>query len=95
MPAKAGAVIATIPEGEEDETIAIGSAEEAKTTGRMVCHLPSNPHCEMWAKAKIQRKHKRNKVVMLEEYGIRVKKQPVKLGDQVTEDHMIKERRRY
>ena len=79
-----------MPEGEEGETIALGSAEEAKTTARLMCHLPKNPHCEVCSKAKIQRKHMRKKVVMLEEDGMMAKKQPVKFRDQVTGYHMIR-----
>ena len=55
-----------------------------------MCHLPTNPHCEVRARAKIQRKHKRHKVVMLVEDGIKAKKQPAKLGDHVTGHHMIR-----
>ena len=59
-----------------------------------MCHLPKNKHCEVCAKAKIQRKHKTHFVAMIEEDGIlafwHLIKQPVKLGDQVTGDHMIR-----
>ena len=87
--AKAGAVLATILEGVE-ETTAVGSAEEATTTEHMMCHLPKNPHCDVCAKAKIQRTHDGNKVVMLEEDSILAKKQPVTFGDHGAGYHLIR-----
>ena len=76
--AKARAVLATIPEGGEEEASAVGSAEEANTTEHMMTHLPKNPHCEVCATATIQSKRKRSEFVVLEEEDARAKKLPGK-----------------
>ncbi len=88
MPAKAGAVIATIPEGEEDETIAIGSAEEAKSKEHLMTRLPNNPHCEV-APRQTSNADKEEHVVVIEPDTI-PHEAPVKFGDQVTADNLIR-----
>ena len=74
---------------EEEDEIAKGSAEEAKTKEHQVTPFPIIPACEVCLKAKAQRKPKKKKVVVLEPQ-IAPRKAPTKLGGQVTADHLIK-----
>ncbi len=52
-------------------------------------HLAKNPNCDACAKAKVQRKQKRKKAVVIDTDTI-PRKTPVKFGGQVTADHLIK-----
>ena len=68
LPAKAGssrdpvvteddAVVEEVPEVRSK--LARGSAEEARTVEHHMTHMPKNSHCEVCARANVQRKQKR------------------------------------
>ncbi len=85
-PAETGAT--DVP-AEEVEEVPKGTAEEALTREHQMTHVPRNPFCETCAKAKLQRKQKRNMVAQLAP-GEAAKKAPAKFGEQVTGCHFIK-----
>jgi hypothetical protein len=67
-----------------------GSAEEARTMDRLLTHLSKNPHCEVCAKANVQRTSKRKKrAVAIGPDAIVFRIQDF-FGAQVTADHLIK-----
>ena len=75
---------------EEEDEIAKGSAEEAKTKEHRMTHLHNKHLCEVCLKAKAQRMPQKNKVVALEPYTA-PREAPAKCGGQVTADRLIKD----
>ena len=74
---------------EEEDELAKGSAEEAKTKEHQLTRLPRNPSCEVCLGAKALRKPKLEIVVVLEP-DTATGKAPTRFGDQVAADQLIK-----
>ena len=100
IPAKAGSSDDPVIEGElveetptQRNNVVGGSAEESRTVEHQLTHMAKNPHCEVCARANIQRKSKREDAVTIDP-DANGPKIPGKFGAQVTADHLIKKRRR-